>query len=1767
MGRGWHFGHPGLAFSDWVGVTCGVTASVGFRDKMVPDRFHVWGFVVVKSMQRMMSRGVMAVAGSLVAAGFVLVPSAPAAADTAPADPADPATPRTVSTDPLPTVQINGVVWSQVVLGNRVYVGGEFTQARPAGAAPGTNQTARANLLAYDIRTGQLINSWVADTNGTVNAVTASPDGSRIYAGGTFTTVNGLTYRRIVALDPSTGAVIPGFSPNPDSRVRAISATRSTVYFGGSFGRVGGLDRGRLAAARASDGAVLDWAPVASATVDSILVSPDQTQVLVGGTFTTLNGSSNPGYGLGAVDAVTGALRPWAANSIVRNATPQNSNAAGSITALTTRGNSVYANGYTWQRAGGNLEGTVKMSWDGGTIQWLEDCHGDSYGNYPVDGIVYVVAHKHYCGNLPSGFPQNDTWRYRRATAFVDRADSVLRQEYNGYSNFEGTPAPSLLHWFPEIDSGDYTGQGQGAWAVTGNDDYVVAGGEFPRVERQNQQGLVRFARPGIAPNNELFDDNGSNTNPTVRAVGAGQVLISWKTNFDRDNADITYRIIRNGNNNNPIETRTVSSTDWNEPYESFLDRGATPGSTATYRLFTSDPWGNETRSDTISVDVPSDGDADAYARSVVQDGPKHFWRFSEGSGSTVAGYTGLEDGTLTGDVTRGVEGAISGDSAARFNGGAWMYNSTPEVAPFFYSVEAWFNTTTTSGGKLVGYGNRNTATSSSSTSDHALYMDNSGRILFGSRQGSSNRTVQSGTGLNNGQWHQAVGVQGPDGMALFVDGVRVGQRNDTRAARAFEGYWRVGGDTLSGWANRPSSDSFNGSIDEVAVYTHPLTGNRVRAHYLASSRALGAVPTAGYGQAVYDSGPDLYWRLAETGGTTAADSSLNGSTGTYLNGPTLGGTSAVGEADDRSVGFDGSNDTVASSASQPGLREYSAETWFRTTSSSGGRIFGFGSSQNGSSSATDRNVYLTDTGRIRFGTVFNGVEATLVSPTGYRDGAWHHVVATQGASGMALYVDGARVANNGVAINSTFSGFWRIGGDNLAGWTDQPTSSYLDGSLDEAAVYGRVLRDTEVAAHFAAGGGAPANQPPVADFSSSVTNLAVSFSSAGSTDRDGTIASRAWDFGDGATSTQVNPNHTYAAAGTFPVKLTVTDDQGASASVTKDVTVSEAPNQAPTATFTATPTALDLSVDASVSEDPDGTVASYAWNWGDSTPSGNGVTASHTYASGGTYTVTLTVTDDDGATDQTTRSVTVTQPGSPSVVVSDQFGRSVASGWGSADTGGAWTTTGPANRWSVAGGQGVYTAPAAGRGNKAFLDGVSVRDLEGGIDVSMDKAVTGSGILWTQIVRRDGDTYYQFVTRIQSGGDVRAWISRVVSGSETEIADRITVPGGPLALGDRLRIKFAATGAAPTALQLKVWKIGSAEPTGWSTSASDSTTGLQDAGSVGLYTYLFGSATNAPVETRFDNFGITSGGGGGPAPNQVPTASFTATPSDLAVNVNASASDDADGTVASYEWGWGDGTPAGSGVTASHTYGAAGTYTVTLTVTDDDGAKDQTTRSVTVTNPGSPTVLAADLFERLVSAGWGSADTGGAWTTTGPNRRWSIAGGRGVYTAEAAGRGNQAFLQGISRADVSGLIDVSMDKPITGTGVLWTTIARRNGNSYYQFVTRIQTGGEIRAWISRVVNGSETEITPRITVPGGTFAAGDTLRVRYEVTGSGPAALRMKVWKVGTSEPADWSRETTDATTELAGAGNVGLYTYLFGSATNAPVQTLFDNLRLVSP
>jgi PKD repeat protein len=159
--------------------------------------------------------------------------------------------------------------------------------------------------------------------------------------------------------------------------------------------------------------------------------------------------------------------------------------------------------------------------------------------------------------------------------------------------------------------------------------------------------------------------------------------------------------------------------------------------------------------------------------------------------------------------------------------------------------------------------------------------------------------------------------------------------------------------------------------------------------------------------------------------------------------------------------------------------------------------------------------------------------------------------------------------------------------------------------------------------------------------------------------DSTGEITSFYWDFGDGSESFDEDPWHQYGATGQFTVNLTATTSQGTRWKE-KTVTVVNAP---PTATFTYQPgnpvEGEQIAFDASGSSDTDGSIAGYAWNFGDGSQ-GTGQTATHTYATASTYTVTLTVTDNEGATRQKVQTITVNQPSEndpplPTFTVSDE--------------------------------------------------------------------------------------------------------------------------------------------------------------------------------------------------------------------------------------------------------------------------------------------------------------------------------------------------------------------------------------------------------------------------------------------------------------------------------------------------------------------------------
>ncbi|GAB3669833.1 hypothetical protein GCM10027589_38050 [Actinocorallia lasiicapitis] len=764
----------------------------------------------------------------------------PATADTDP--PAG--TPVTLAADALPTWQINGVIWSAVTVGNTVYATGAFTKARPPGTNEGdVNEVDRANIVAINLTTGGLITSFDHALNAQGLRITATPDGSKVIVGGEFTTVDGQPRNHIAAFDTATGALDPVFKPDVSGVIRALAATNTTVYFGGNFfsivDPVNPDGRTRLGAADVATGAPQGWAPSADdGEVTAMAVTEDGSRVIVGGKFQSLNGATK--VGVGAIDAATGATATWTSTP-----TPPKSGSGqwSYPTEFKVQGNTVYAsnegNGGHW------FDGRWAAKADTGDLIWLDNCYGATYGIHPdpAGEVVYSVGHAHDCASL-GAFPETSPQTWQRTLAETTAVKGTDKSAPSNNSSYSGQPIPGLLQWYPLVSLGTYTGQEQGAWTVTGNADYLFEGGEFPRVNGVKQQGMVRFAVKNKAPNKigPVFVPAA----PTVTALPGGRLSVRWQSSWDRDNAKLRYEVLRD-EETTPIGVLNGESNFWTLPTLGFVDQGLAAGSSHTYKIRISDSYGNKVTTDASAPVNALGGTISGYASSVISGGALHYWRLGESSGTTGLDWAGGNQLTLGSGVSRNQNGAISGDTdkATGFNGlSSGNGRSGLTAGPNTFTVEAWVKTGSGLGGKIVGFGDKTSGDSASY--DRHLYMNNSGKITFGVYPGQV-KSVTTPASYNNNAWHHVVGTLDGSGMKLYVDGALRASDASATSAQAYNGYWRIGGDNLSGWPNAGSSKYLNGTIDDVAIYPNALAAGVISQHYAVGSgaQAPNQLPTA----------------------------------------------------------------------------------------------------------------------------------------------------------------------------------------------------------------------------------------------------------------------------------------------------------------------------------------------------------------------------------------------------------------------------------------------------------------------------------------------------------------------------------------------------------------------------------------------------------------------------------------------------------------------------------------------------------------------------------------------------------------------------------------------------------------------------------------------------------------------------------------------------------------------------------------------------------
>jgi RHS repeat-associated protein len=389
---------------------------------------------------------------------------------------------------------------------------------------------------------------------------------------------------------------------------------------------------------------------------------------------------------------------------------------------------------------------------------------------------------------------------------------------------------------------------------------------------------------------------------------------------------------------------------------------------------------------------------------------------------------------------------------------------------------------------------------------------------------------------VTDGAWHHVVLTAAAGTQTLYLDGSSVGTPingpvvGDLDAANEYLGAGFVGG----GWPSQGHSSStvntgypsfFTGSIGEVAVFDQTLTGPQVTALYQAGAKTasllssvtrpsgnpsaqvqydptgatltqltdtnggvwqVGAPTVSGsaqvYASSVLGPGPADYWRLAETGTSTAINQ-VHGNAATYNNvtlGATPGPFAGTLVNPPTVASFDGSTSYLQLPAQDtPSTGPLSVSLWFNMpqNSTAGGVLFGTqNQSLANSSSATNWTpaLYVDTAGKLRGG-LWVGSQVLLVSPNSVNDGQWHHAVLAvdpNASTRQVLYLDGVAVASSSTALVAVGASYAYVGSGKWSGWAATPTGSvvgYFPGKIAEVALYRSQLAATDVATQYAA--------------------------------------------------------------------------------------------------------------------------------------------------------------------------------------------------------------------------------------------------------------------------------------------------------------------------------------------------------------------------------------------------------------------------------------------------------------------------------------------------------------------------------------------------------------------------------------------------------------------------------------------------------------------------------------------------------------------------
>ncbi len=1168
----------------------------------------------------------------------------------------------------------SGDITDLEVIGNRVFIVGTFTSIQNNTS----NNTTTVNqrwLASYNLDTGLVDTNFRPTFDRSLTEIEASPDGTKLFVVGRFNAVNGITKRKVVALDATTGAVITGFTANANSQVESVEASNTTVYIGGDFISVNGTPRANLAAVNATTGQVVSGfvnnlsggiGVDGRLTAQALALTHDGSKLLVVHTGRQINGQDR--YGVGLIDTQTNQLLPWR-STLWQDNLPFVGGIqrifAGAIAPndeyfVVTSGSGGDRPPISDTAIAFPIEGDADVQ-----PLWISRCFDSVYSVAISEVAVYVGGHMNFIESptAPDPWPGLDDVGYGmgQGLAGYGLGDDIVTREHIAALD----PATGkALEWNPGSNSqfGNQAMLATPRGLITGGDGNLQGGQTVGRVAfydfnsvtpEANESKILSPIEGRVEEADVEFLVEGTATATSgvqrvqIEVIERGSTrrwlqddLTTWSTTWNAINVNLaspgatsttwSLPLTISGNRLLQLQTRTFGVNGSREnildiqKFETFGLADATPTTSITGPSSGVIPTMTFTATgaaqDDVGVNSLTYSLQDAQNRYLQDDGTvEATYNAFRGTPDVV----GATNATWSWEWTVPYEGewkmqATAVDTAGqpdiRSAARTWLVNENAIAPSVAVTTPAVMNPPTAAAPLTMGPGSPVTF-SGSATDDENL------------------KSVE--ISLRNTVTRENLAADGSWGTDVIADWHRISPLN----LNASSYNWSY----TTPFNLRPGTYSFAvRAIDDLDLTTSSNYQGRLTINVQVPGDAPPTVTLSPTGTQ-----PNLQALHLDLTGTAADDFGVpavrvtirDRDSGRYVqpNG-TLAATYALLDATLASP--NATSTTWSLSVDLPAQGEYDVTT------------FAFDTSEQQNLSTTGATArypaYPGDMPPVFVEGLFSPAEGATFTDARILVSGRLEDDQQMAQAQVAIRDSLGRYMSSSGTFTSTAES-WRTAylnspgspGSNFAYTSPAiPAGNYtvFARGVDQHGFTTTPPSERNVTVQV------PPNDPPVASFTYSCVENVCSFDGRSSTDENAATLTYSWNFGSGTGSGPV-PIRTYTSANTYTVTLTVRDEYGVTGSTSQTLTIVEpSGNVAPVPVINPPSCAAlvcNLSSVGSADANP-GDTFTRLWDFGDGTPTSTSTAPSHTFPAPGTYTVTLTVTDGWGKAASTTLNVTV---------------------------------------------------------------------------------------------------------------------------------------------------------------------------------------------------------------------------------------------------------------------------------------------------------------------------------------------------------------------------------------------------------------------------------------------------------------------------------------------------------------------------------------------